>query len=192
MACMAKLNVMNSQTGCSPANAAPTVRPQNPDSVIGLSITLLSPNRSRRPFVTLYLLSTCQHAFFELYAPLDVDCIRLQLSVAAASAVWFTTTLQLWCDYFWETHAPLYCATSSPSTKTFGLDSISSAIASFRASLTVISLLPLSEAYVLHLDTAGAETLWKVDLGRAEGEERRSWAAGRRRREPTMAACVRE
>ena len=44
-------------TGCKPANAAPTVRPQKPDSVIGLSITLLSPNRSSKPFVTLYLFA---------------------------------------------------------------------------------------------------------------------------------------
>ena len=44
-------------TGCKPANAAPTVRPQKPDSVIGLSMTLLSPNRSSKPFVTLYLFA---------------------------------------------------------------------------------------------------------------------------------------
>ena len=44
-------------TGCKPANAAPTVRPQKPDSVIGLSMTLLSPNRSSNPFVTLYLFA---------------------------------------------------------------------------------------------------------------------------------------
>ena len=42
-------------TGCSPFRAAPTVRPQKPDSVMGLSMTLFSPNRSSRPFVTLYL-----------------------------------------------------------------------------------------------------------------------------------------
>lgn len=44
-------------TGCRPASAAPTVRPQKPDSVIGLSMTLFSPNRSSNPFVTLYLFS---------------------------------------------------------------------------------------------------------------------------------------
>ena len=42
-------------TGCKPANAAPTVRPAKPDSVIGLSMTLFSPNRSSSPLVTLYL-----------------------------------------------------------------------------------------------------------------------------------------
>jgi hypothetical protein len=42
-------------TGCNPASAAPIVSPQNPDSVMGLSMTRLSPNLSNRPFVTLYL-----------------------------------------------------------------------------------------------------------------------------------------
>lgn len=55
MACMAKLKVMNSQIGASPARAAPTARPAKPDSVMGESMTRFSPNRSRRPFVTLYL-----------------------------------------------------------------------------------------------------------------------------------------
>ena len=32
-------HVMNSQTGFRPANAAPTAKPANPDSVIGVSIT---------------------------------------------------------------------------------------------------------------------------------------------------------
>jgi len=41
-----------------------------------------------------------------------------------------------------KTHAPLYWATSSPRTKTLSFLSISSAMASFRASLTVISLTP--------------------------------------------------
>ena len=43
-------------TGCKPANAAPTVRPAKPDSVIGLSMTLFSPNLSSSPLVTLYLI----------------------------------------------------------------------------------------------------------------------------------------
>ena len=42
-------------TGCRPASAAPTVSPQKPDSVMGLSMTLFAPNRSSSPFVTLYL-----------------------------------------------------------------------------------------------------------------------------------------
>jgi hypothetical protein len=39
--------------GWRPASAAPTVRPAKPDSVMGESITLFSPKRSSRPFVTL-------------------------------------------------------------------------------------------------------------------------------------------
>ena len=57
-ACIAaKVDLSLRTTGCKPANAAPTVRPQKPDSVIGLSMTLLSPNRSSKPFVTLYLFA---------------------------------------------------------------------------------------------------------------------------------------
>ena len=41
IACMAKLNVMNSTIGFSPANAAPTPMPAKPCSVIGVSITRL-------------------------------------------------------------------------------------------------------------------------------------------------------
>ena len=47
-------------TGCKPANAAPTVRPAKPDSVIGLSMTLFSPNRSSSPLVTLYLFQASE------------------------------------------------------------------------------------------------------------------------------------
>ena len=56
-----KVELWSRTTGCKPANAAPTVRPQKPDSVIGLSMTLLSPNRSNKPFVTLYLYARSQH-----------------------------------------------------------------------------------------------------------------------------------
>ena len=67
---------MNSQIGANPANAAPTAKPANPDSVMGVSITynplehscislkaweareghrtLFSPNLSSNPLVTLY------------------------------------------------------------------------------------------------------------------------------------------
>lgn len=44
IACMAKLKVMNSMIGLHPAMAAPTPSPVNPASVIGVSITLCSPN----------------------------------------------------------------------------------------------------------------------------------------------------
>lgn len=80
----------------------------------------------------------------------------------------------------------MYCATSSPNTNTLEFASISSAMASFSASRTVISFPPLGVAYVLHLETAGAETRWKVDRGEAEGEDRRRLAAGRSRRGPTI------
>jgi len=50
----------------------------------------------------------------------------------------------------WKTtYAPLYCATSSPSTKTLSFASISSAMASFSASRTVISFVAPSDAYLL-------------------------------------------
>lgn len=53
--CMAKFQVMNSQTGFRPAKADPTARPQKPDSVIGVSMTRLGPNLSKRPLETYYL-----------------------------------------------------------------------------------------------------------------------------------------
>jgi hypothetical protein len=43
MACMEKLKVMNSQMGRRPAMAAPTAIPVKPISVIGVSMTRLSP-----------------------------------------------------------------------------------------------------------------------------------------------------
>ena len=57
-----------------------------------------------------------------------------------------------------DTHAPLYCATSSPKTKTFEFDSNSSAKASFNASLTATSFTPLGVAYVLRLQSKDADT----------------------------------
>ena len=53
IACMAKLKVMNSTIGFSPANAAPTPRPAKPYSVIGVSITRFSPNSCTRSRLTL-------------------------------------------------------------------------------------------------------------------------------------------
>lgn len=99
-------------TGCNPAKAAPTVRPQNPASVIGLSITLFGPNRSKRPLVTLYLLGV------------------------SSSVGWFRRLEQ----HDQTTNAPLYCATSSPKMNTLSSLSNSSASASLRASRTVYSL----------------------------------------------------
>jgi hypothetical protein len=49
---MEKLKVMNSQMGLSPARAAPTAIPVNPISVMGVSMTLFSPNLSRSPLET--------------------------------------------------------------------------------------------------------------------------------------------
>lgn len=47
------LKVMNSQMGLKPLSAAPTAKPVKPASVMGVSITLRSPNLSKRPFVIL-------------------------------------------------------------------------------------------------------------------------------------------
>ena len=53
MACSAKLKVMNSTIGFSPAKAAPTASPAKPCSVIGVSITRRAPNSSSRPWLIL-------------------------------------------------------------------------------------------------------------------------------------------
>lgn len=55
------------------------------------------------------------------------------------------------------TYAPLYCATSSPRINTFSFCSISSAIASFSASRTVISLTP--DAYPRRANVGRAAVL---------------------------------
>lgn len=80
---------------------------------------------------------------------------------------------------------PLYCATSSPKTNTFGFDSNSSAKASFNASLTVYSLTPLSFAYPLLCTIAGTRGKdWKALLatGRAAADDT-SREAGRKSRD---------
>jgi len=51
---MAKFQVMNSTTGRKPFMAAPTPMPAKPSSAIGVSITLLGPNSSNKPLLTLY------------------------------------------------------------------------------------------------------------------------------------------
>ena len=53
MACIAKLNVMNSTMGRSPPKAAPTAMPAKPCSVIGVSMTRLAPNSSSIPWLIL-------------------------------------------------------------------------------------------------------------------------------------------
>jgi len=50
---MEKLKVMNSQMGRSPAMAAPTAIPAKPISVIGVSMTRLSPYFFHSPRDTL-------------------------------------------------------------------------------------------------------------------------------------------
>lgn len=145
-------------TGCKPANAAPTVRPAKPDSVMGLSMTLFSPNRSSSPLVTLYLMICVS----------EVVPAELQT----------------------ETYAPLYWATSSPSTNTLSFDASSSARASFKASLTATSFTPLGVAYLLLFKVVGNEVVGsKTDRGGAvQGREcARRREVGRRRREGTMA-----
>ena len=87
------------------------------------------------------------------------------------------------------TYAPLYCATSSPNTNTFSFADNSSTSASFSASRTVISFCALHfcpEENVLDT-TAGFDNRWKLDRGiAADGELRRSCAAGRTSRAETI------
>lgn len=87
-------------------------------------------------------------------------------------------------------YAPLYWATSSPSTNTLSFDASSSARASFKASLTATSFTPLGVAYLLLLfKVVGNEAVGgKTDRGGArKGREcARRREAGRRRREGTM------
>ena len=52
MACMEKLKVINSQIGLRPFIAAPTAKPAKPISVIGVSMTRLSPYFFHKPRVT--------------------------------------------------------------------------------------------------------------------------------------------
>lgn len=89
-----------------------------------------------------------------------------------------------------DTYAPLYWATSSPSTNTFSFDSSSSARASFKASLTATSFTPLGVAYLLLFTIVGNEAAGcKTDrVGAMRGERRRE--AGRRRREVIIARAV--
>lgn len=92
-----------------------------------------------------------------------------------------------------DTYAPLYWATSSPSTNTLSLDWSSSARASFRASLTATSFTPLGVAYLLRFAFGGneAEGCRTVRVGATKGrEDARRREAGRRRREVTMARAV--
>lgn len=88
-----------------------------------------------------------------------------------------------------HTYAPLYCATSSPSTKTLSFDSSSSASASFNASRTATSLTPLGEAYLLRSTLADNDEVGrKVDLVEAVRGTENSREVGRRMRESTMTA----
>ena len=52
MACIEKLKVINSQIGLRPFIAAPTAKPAKPISVIGVSMTRLSPYFFHKPRVT--------------------------------------------------------------------------------------------------------------------------------------------
>jgi hypothetical protein len=66
MACIEKLNVMNSQTGLRPAIAAPTAIPVKPISVIGVSITRLSPYFFHSPRETLQVDKNLTIIFYGL------------------------------------------------------------------------------------------------------------------------------
>lgn len=85
----------------------------------------------------------------------------------------------------------MYCATSSPSTKTLSFASISSAMASLRASRTVISLVAPSEAYLLAViegvTAAGRKAGRKAGAAGREADSRR--AAGRRSLEAAIGAA---
>jgi hypothetical protein len=88
------------------------------------------------------------------------------------------------------TYAPLYCATSSPSTKTLSFCSISSAIASLSASRTVISLLPPDDAYPL-LPTIDGIAAVARNAGRNAGRAAdRARVAGRRSLEAAIADAM--
>ena len=87
----------------------------------------------------------------------------------------------------WVTYAPLYCATSSPSTKTLSFRSISSAMASFSASRTVISFWP--DAYpLLAIDGVRAATRKAGRKAGLDDESRRE--AGRRTLEAAIVSDV--
>ena len=92
------------------------------------------------------------------------------------------------------THAPLYCATSSPSTNTLSFASSSSESASFSASRTATSLTPLGVAYLLLLIVAGNESVgWMTGLmetGVVRVDERRRQAGRRRREVIIMKICL--
>ena len=84
----------------------------------------------------------------------QTPCYLVPIPISIFSSLlhpsWFTTI----------THAPLYCATSSPRTNVFWLASSSSARASFNASRTVTSFAPpASDAYPRALTQAGAHAL---------------------------------
>ena len=152
--------------GCSPARAAPTARPQKPASVMGVSMTRLGPKRSNRPLVTLYL-------YEELVQRRDPSDNGQSMGNGVA-------------------YAPLYCATSSPKMKVLWLLSSSSASASFSASRTVTSLVPVSVAYPRKRRIEGAHAVWEK-AGRRGAEERREEsrrAAGRKSRGAAMVGTV--
>ena len=83
------------------------------------------------------------------------------------------------------THAPLYCATSSPKTNTLSFCSSSSASASLSASLTVYSFVPLGVAYCRLLKGC-REAIRPLEF--AERVDDRIRDVGRSNRETTMAA----
>lgn len=86
-------------------------------------------------------------------------------------------------------YAPLYCATSSPRMKVCWLLSNSSAKASFRASRTATSLVPLSDAYPRARKIDGAQDLVKAGrIGVNARREESNRDAGRKSRGAAMAA----
>lgn len=112
------------------------------------------------------------------YAASDCSCLSLIAELNCPKWAW------------WVTYAPLYCATSSPSTKTLSFRSISSAMASLSASRTVISFCP--DAYpLLAIDgvrAAARKAGRKAGACRVEAMRRE---AGRRSLEAAIVCDVR-
>lgn len=57
---------MNSHTGLKPLNAAPTHKPANPASVMGVSITRFSPAKYKRTIINTWQLQTSARSIAHL------------------------------------------------------------------------------------------------------------------------------
>lgn len=57
---------MNSHTGLKPLNAAPTHKPANPASVMGVSITRFSPAKYKKAIINKFHLQTAAKSIAHL------------------------------------------------------------------------------------------------------------------------------